>query len=84
MAHVVAVTVAKRGDQFDFERVWTKQGGSTELVAQIAALECELKDIPRRTECGRMVSESVKLPEYRGAVLGATYSATAKKSPEVR
>ena len=83
-AYVVAVAATKLGDRIDFERVWDKQGGSTELMAQITTWAREVNDVLQRTAGGRMISEWAKQPECREAVLGATYSAAAKNIPEVR
>ncbi|MBK9246085.1 MAG: AIPR family protein [Burkholderiales bacterium] len=83
-AYVVAVLANRLGKHIDLDRVWTRQGISTQLAAQIAAWAREVNDMLHRTAGGRMISEWAKKPECRDAVLGATYSAPAEGIPEVR
>ena len=83
-AYGIAVLVDKLGSRIDLDRVWLKQGGSPELMEQIATWATEVNEVLHRTASGRMVSEWAKKPECREAVMGATYSAPAANIPEVR
>jgi GNAT superfamily N-acetyltransferase len=83
-AYVVSVLVDKLGDRIDLERIWTRQGVSTELMSQVGTWAKEVNDVLHRTSGGRMISEWAKRPECREAVLGANYSASAKEIPELR
>lgn len=82
--YAISVLAAKLGDRLDLERVWAKQGGSPELMAQITIWAREVNDVLLRTANGRLLSEWAKKPECREIVLGATYSAPASSIPELR
>lgn len=84
VTYVIAVTASKLGNGFDFERIWSKQGVSPELMTQIGIWAGEVNEILHRTASGRMVSEWAKRPECRTAVLEATYSAPSERIPEMR
>lgn len=83
-AYVVSVLADRLGDRIDLDRIWARQGVSTELLSQIAVWAREVNDVLHRTAGGRMVSEWAKKPECRDAVLGATYSEPTENIPEVR
>lgn len=83
-AYVVSVLADRLGDRIDLDRIWARQGVSTELLSQIAVWAREVNDVLHRTAGGRMVSEWAKKPECRNAVLGATYSEPTENIPEIR
>lgn len=83
-AYVVSVLADRLGDRIDLDRIWVRQGVSTELLSQIAVWAREVNDVLHRTAGGRMVSEWAKKPECRDAVLGATYSEPTENIPEIR
>lgn len=83
-AYTVAVVSALIGPQIDLDKIWTKQGCSPPLLAQISTWANEVNAVLHRTANGRMISEWAKRPECKDAVLGARYSAPAKGIPEMR
>lgn len=83
-AYVVSVLADRLGDRIDLDRIWARQGVSTELLSQIAVWAREVNDVLHRSAGGRMVSEWAKKPECRDAVLGATYSEPTENIPEIR
>lgn len=87
-ANVAAYTVSllshQAGDRFDLDRVWSRQGVSQELLAQLSVWAREVNDVLHRTSGGRMVSEWAKKPECKDAVLCASYSDPATGIPELR
>lgn len=83
-AYTVAVVSKILGSRLDLERVWSRQGVSPELLAQIGVWARKVNDVLHHTAGGRMVSEWAKRPECREAVLGATYSEPAAAIPEIR
>lgn len=82
--YAISVLAAKLGDRLDLERVWAKQGGSPELMAQITLWAQEVNEIFLRTANGRLLSEWAKKPECRDIVMGSTFSAPASEIPELR
>lgn len=83
-AYTVSLMATKVGDRFDLDRVWSRQGVSQELLAQISVWAREVNDALHRTAGGRMVSEWAKKQECRETVLGARYSDPAAGIPEIR
>lgn len=83
-AYTVSLMATKVGGRFDLDRVWSRQGVSQELLAQISVWAREVNDALHRTAGGRMVSEWAKKQECREAVLGARYSEPAAGIPEIR
>lgn len=83
-AYTVSLMATKVGDRFDLDRVWSRQGVSQELLAQISVWAREVNDALHRTAGGRMVSEWAKKQECREAVLGGRYSDPAAGIPEIR
>ena len=87
-ANVVAYTISllaqNLGDRLDFGKVWLAQGGSKQLMQQIATWAGEVNEVLYRTGNGRMISEWAKKPECRAAVLGATYSNPVSNIPELK
>jgi len=83
-AYTVSVLAEKLGSRIDLDRIWTNQGGSPELMAQIAVWAREVNDVLHHTAGGKMISEWAKKAECRDAVLGATYSAPDPDIPELR
>jgi len=82
--YVLALTSLGFGSNFDFERIWSRQGVSPELMSQIGIWAREVNEILHRTAAGRMVSEWAKRPECRVAVLEATFSPPSERIPEMR
>ncbi len=83
-AYTVALLAKEVGDRVDLDRIWAKQGLSTELMAQIATWAKEVNEALHRTAGGRMISEWAKKAECREAVLGASYSEPSSAIPELR
>jgi hypothetical protein len=87
-ANVVVYTISllaqNLGGRIDFGKVWLAQGGSKQLMEQIATWAREVNEVLHRTANGRMVSEWAKKPECREAVLGASYSQPSGGIPELR
>ena len=82
--YAISVLAAKLGGRLDLERVWTRQGGSPELMSQITIWAQEVNEIFLRTANGRLLSEWAKKPECREIVMGSTFSEPASNIPEVR
>lgn len=82
--YTLSLLSEKLGSRIDLNRVWTKQGASPELIAQIGVWAREVNDVLHKTASGRMISEWAKKPECREAVLGASYSEAAKGIPELK
>ena len=82
--YTLSLLSEKLGSRIDLNRVWTKQGASPELLAQIGVWAREVNDVLHKTASGRMISEWAKKPECREAVLGASYSEAAKSIPELK
>lgn len=82
--YTLSLLSEKLGSRIDLNRVWTKQGASPELLAQIGVWAREVNDVLHKTASGRMISEWAKKPECREAVLCASYSEAAKGIPELK
>jgi hypothetical protein len=82
-SYTVALVSRLVGEQFKLERVWNKQGISSELLAQIAIWAREVHEELQRTATGRMISEWSKKPECRDAILNARYSTAMEGIPEL-
>ena len=82
--YTLSLLSEKLGARIDLNRVWTKQGPSPELLAQIGVWAREVNDVLHKTASGRMISEWAKKPACREAVLGASYSEAAKGIPELK
>ena len=82
--YTLSLLSEKLGGRIDLNRIWTKQGVSPELLAQIGVWAREVNDVLHKTASGRMISEWAKKPECREAVLGASYSEAAKGIPELK
>lgn len=83
-AYTVSLMATRVGDRFDLDRVWSRQGISPELQAQISVWAREANDFLHRTAGGRMVSEWAKKPECREALIKARFSEPAAGIPEIR
>lgn len=83
-AYTVAVLAGRLGARIDLDRIWAKQGLSSELLAQITTWAKEANDVLHRSSGGRMISEWAKRPECSEAVLGADYSQPRDDIPEVK
>jgi hypothetical protein len=83
-AYVFSLIADRLGERLDLDRVWAAQGGSPELMDQIARWAREVNDVLSRTANGRMLSEWAKKPECREALLSASYSAPDTAIPELR
>lgn len=82
-AYLVAVLSKQLGDRIKLDRIWLKQGISTELAQQLRVWAEEVNTKLHATANGRMVSEWAKKAECKDAVLEATYSAPLSGIPEV-
>jgi hypothetical protein len=83
-AYAFSLMADRLGERLDLDRVWAAQGGSPQLMDQIARWAREVNDVLCRTANGRMVSEWAKRPECREAVLSAAFSAPDIAIPELR
>jgi hypothetical protein len=83
-AYTVSLVSEKLGHRIDFDRVWSKQAASPELLAQIAVWAKEVNKVLHESAGGKMVSEWAKRSECKDAVMGASYSATATNIPELK
>lgn len=82
-AYLVSLLSRKLGDRLSLERVWLRQGISSELSEQLRVWAQEVNNRLHASANGRMVSEWAKKVECKEAVLEAAYSAPAKGIPEV-
>jgi hypothetical protein len=82
-SYTVALVSKLVGEQLKLERVWNKQGVSSELLAQIAIWAREVHEELQRTATGRMISEWSKKPECSEAILNARYSTAMEGIPEL-
>jgi len=82
-AYTFALVSDRIGDRLDLNRIWTAQGGSKELMDQIAVWAREVNEVLNRTASGRMVSEWAKKPECKEAVFAAVYSPPDESIPEL-
>ena len=83
-AYTVSLLAHRLGERFVLDRVWDRQGGSPDLLAQWGVWAREVNGVLHRTAAGKMVSEWAKKPDCREAVLNATYSDEAPGIPEIR
>lgn len=83
-AYTIALVANRLGSRLDFDRIWSKQGASHQLMEQIATWASEVNDELYRTAGGRMISEWAKRPECKEAVISANYSAPSLEIPELR
>lgn len=83
-AYAYSLLAERVGGRLDLERIWNAQGGSPQLMDQIARWAKEVDQVLTRTANGRMISEWAKKSECRDAVFGATYSAADETIPELR
>lgn len=83
-AYTVSLVSEKLGHRIDFDRVWSKQAASPELLSQIAVWAKEVNKVLHESAGGKMVSEWAKRSECKDAVMGASYSATATNIPELK
>jgi len=82
-SYTVALVSKLVGDQFKLDRVWTRQGLSAELLAQIGIWAIEVHEELLRTAAGRMISEWSKKAECSEVVLSASYSKVTEGIPEL-
>jgi hypothetical protein len=82
-AYTYALLSERLGGRLDLDRIWTAQGGSSQLMGQIGRWAREVDEVLRRTSGGRMISEWAKKAECRDAVLAATYSPVDNSIPEL-
>jgi len=83
-AYTIALVADRLGDRLDFDRVWSKQGVSHQLMEQIATWANEVNEELHRSAGGRMISEWAKRPECKEAVMGANYSPASTDIPELK
>lgn len=82
-AYLVAVLSRQLGDKISLERIWLKQGISSELSQQLRVWAEEVNTRLHATANGRMISEWAKKAECRDAVLDAGYTPPMAGIPEV-
>lgn len=83
-AYTIALVANRLGNRLDFDRIWSKQGASHQLMEQIATWATEVNEELHRSAGGRMISEWAKRPECKEAVMGASYSPPSSDIPELR
>ena len=83
-AYTVSVMAKIIGENFDFDRVWSKQNLSPELLEMISFWAKEVNELLHRSANGRMVSEWAKKAECREYILNATYSIPKANVPEIK
>lgn len=83
-AYTVSLVANRLGDRLDLEKIWIKQGVSSELLAQIGVWAREVNEVLHKSANGRMVSEWAKKPECWAAVMGSSYAEVAKDISETR
>lgn len=82
-AYTFSLVADRIGDRIDLNRIWMSQGGSQQLMNQIARWAREVYDVLNRTANGRMLSEWAKKPECKEAVFSAVYSSPDESIPEL-
>ena len=83
-AYTFSLLADRLGDRIDLDRVWAAQGGSKQLMDQIARWAREVDEVLNRTASGKMVSEWAKRPECKDAVFSAPYSTPDESIPELK
>jgi len=83
-AYTFSLLADRLGDRIDLDRVWATQGGSKQLMDQIARWAREVDEVLNRTASGKMVSEWAKRPECKDAIFSATYSTPDESIPELK
>lgn len=83
-AYTVAVVACSYGRSFDLEKVWLRQGVSSQLLEQVSIWAREVNDRLHATASGRMVSEWAKRPECRDAMFSRPFSSPSMDVPEAR
>ena len=83
-AYTFSLMAATIGTRLDLDRIWNAQGGSPQLMDQIARWAREVSEHLHRTAEGRMISEWAKKTECREKVLAASYSQPDESVPELR
>lgn len=81
-AYTVAVISHAYGDSFNHERIWNRQGVSSQLVKQIEIWAQEVNDRLHDTANGKMISEWAKRPECRDAMFSRPFSSPLVDVPE--
>ena len=81
--YTVALVAQKFGASLNLDRVWEKQSISPQLLDQIVIWAKEVNQVIHATAGARMPSESVKRPECKEAIMGASYSIASTSIPEV-
>ncbi|MFV9475532.1 AIPR family protein [Advenella sp. RU8] len=82
-AYTFSLVADRIGDRIDLNRIWMSQGGSQQLMNQIARWAREVYEVLNRTANGRMLSEWAKKPECKEAVFSAVYSSPDESIPEL-
>jgi hypothetical protein len=82
-AYLVAVLSRQLGNKISLERIWLKQGISSELSQQLKVWAEEVNTKLHATANGRMISEWAKKAECKDAVLDAAYTSPMSGIPEV-
>lgn len=84
VAYTVAVVARSYGNAFDLEKVWQRQGVSSQLLEQVRIWACEVNERIHATARGKMVSEWAKRPECRDAMFSRPFSPPSVDVPEAR
>ncbi len=82
--YTVAVVANHYGNAFDLERVWLRQGVSSQLLKQVEIWAREVNERLHRTANGKMISEWAKRPECRDAVFSQPFSLPSTDIPEYK
>ena len=83
-AYTVSVLARSYGSNLDLDRIWQKQGVSSQLMNQIAIWASEVDQRLKETSGGRMISEWAKRAECREKVLEKPFSSPSIEVPEYR
>lgn len=82
--YTVAVAANHYGNAFDLERVWLRQGVSSQFLDQVEIWAREVNDRLHRTANGKMISEWAKRPECRDAMFAHPFSHPSIDIPEYK
>lgn len=82
--YLVAIISNRIGGRIDFDRIWTKQAISNELLEQARVWASEVNNVLHQSANGRMISEWAKKSECWKAVCSASYSKPKDDIPELR
>jgi len=81
--YLVAMVADRFGGRFSLERIWSRQGISPQLQAQLEVWALEIERALRAAVGPRMISEYAKRPECWEEVRASTYSDPQQEIPEI-